>query len=89
MFGTKLLPSTTAPMNLLKSILITLAFALLTGCAGRSDQDSGSRRSRGLSIWQVGLINVSGNPTLTTTEPRDTSRLVIDQRLRFDNQLTK
>jgi type IV pilus biogenesis protein CpaD/CtpE len=89
MFNTKLLPSTTAPMNSLRNILIILVCASLTGCAGRDDQDTGNRRSRGLTIWQLGLVNVSGSPVLTAPEPRDTSRLVIDQRLRFDNQLTK
>jgi len=72
-------------MNYTRSTIITIAIALLTGCAGRNDSESGSLRSRGLSITQWGLVNVSGSPVFTAPEPRDTTRLVVDQRLRFDN----
>jgi hypothetical protein len=70
--------------------LILLLPLLLTSCGmlGGDDQSTTNRRGRGLSVSQFGLINISSGNTLTAPEPRDDTRIRLDQvtRLQLDDQ---
>jgi len=40
-----------------------------------------------MTLLQFGLVNVTGSPAITAPEPRDDTRIVIDQRLHYNSSL--